>query len=165
MKQKASNRGKPVSAAVAKLADWRVYLTNVPKEMLNLEEVLVLYRARWQIELLFKLWKKEGLVDEWRSEKPWRIMCEVYAKLIGVVIQHWNLLLSGWRYGDNSLVEAAQTYRKAVWGLAKVFGQVSRLKEIIEDLAECLAAGCKLNKRGQAPATYQLLNNPETFLP
>ena len=40
--------------------------------------------ARWQIELLFKLWKQDALVDEWRSTKPWRILAEVYAKRIAV---------------------------------------------------------------------------------
>lgn len=48
-------------------------------------------RVRWQIELLFKLWKNEGHIDSWRSEKPWRIPCELYAKLIAMVIQHWIL--------------------------------------------------------------------------
>ncbi len=37
--------------------DWNVLTTNVTSEMLSVEEVIVLYRARWQIELLFKRWK------------------------------------------------------------------------------------------------------------
>jgi len=49
---------------------------------------MVLLKIRWQIELLFKLWKSHGRVDEWRTKKPARIVCEIYAKLIGLVVQH-----------------------------------------------------------------------------
>ena len=36
------------------LTDWLLVLTSLPKETWSAEEVLALYRARWQIELLFK---------------------------------------------------------------------------------------------------------------
>ena len=50
-------------------------------DLLTLTEVLVLLRARWQIELLFKLWKSHGHIDESRSAQPWRVLTEVFAKL------------------------------------------------------------------------------------
>jgi hypothetical protein len=46
-------------------------------------------RLRWQIERLFRLWKEHGHIDEWRSKKPWRILCEVYGKLAAMLIQQW----------------------------------------------------------------------------
>src|SRR3954471_1334776 len=45
------------------------------------------------IELLYKLWKQEGQVDEWRTAHRWRVLCELYAKLIGVLLQHWLMVL------------------------------------------------------------------------
>ena len=90
----AQRRSQSISDRRLALADWTILITNVPPEQLSLEEALVLMRARWQIELLFKLWKSHGKIDEWRSAKPWRILCEVYAKLIAMVIQHWVLLVS-----------------------------------------------------------------------
>ena len=63
-------------------------ITNVPADILTLAEAMVLLKIRWQIELLFKLWKSHGRVDEWRTKKPARIVCEIYAKLIGLVVQH-----------------------------------------------------------------------------
>ncbi|MEI8165483.1 MAG: hypothetical protein WCG26_03855 [Chloroflexales bacterium] len=48
----------------------------------------------WQIELLNKLWKRHGEVDETRGRRPARVLAEVYAKCIGMLIQHW-LLLTG----------------------------------------------------------------------
>jgi hypothetical protein len=83
----------------------------VPAERLTLQEALVLAHARWQIELLFKLWKSQGGIDESRSTHPWRILCELCTKLLAMVIQHWVLLTSCWRSPDRSLVKAAQTVR------------------------------------------------------
>jgi hypothetical protein len=68
------------------LAGWTVMATNAEKELMSLEEAKVLMRSRWQIEMLFKLWKKYGKVDKSRSSKPWRILTEVYAKLLGMII-------------------------------------------------------------------------------
>jgi IS4 transposase len=53
-------------------------LTNTPLEKLSFAQGLALLRARWQIELLFKLWKEHGFVDKWKTTHPWRILCEVY---------------------------------------------------------------------------------------
>ena len=111
LRAEAKRRGQTVSKVRLALADWTIYVTNVPVELLSLEEALVLARVRWQIELLFKLWKQHGCIDEWRSTKPWTILCEVYAKLIAMVFQHWLLVICCWGYPDRSLVKAAQTIR------------------------------------------------------
>jgi hypothetical protein len=67
-------------------AAWTLLVTNMPGDCLTLREALVLVRVRWQIELLFKLWKSHGRVDESQSTKPWRILCEVYAKLLTMLV-------------------------------------------------------------------------------
>jgi hypothetical protein len=53
------------------------------------------------MELLYKLWKQYGRIDEWRTANPWRILCELYAKLIGLLLQHWLMLLFA-QAGTNS---------------------------------------------------------------
>ena len=49
-------------------ATWTIVVTNVPRELLNVEEAMLLARLRWQIELLFKLWKSHGGIDEWSRQ-------------------------------------------------------------------------------------------------
>ena len=75
---------------------------------MTLEEAMTLIRIRWQIELLFKLWKSEGHIDESRSESPYRVLCELYAKLIGMVIHHWIILTGCWQRPNRSLVKISR---------------------------------------------------------
>ncbi len=100
-----------------RLADWTILITDVPTKRLRFEEALVLLRERWQMELLYKLWKSEGLIDEWRTANPWRVVCELYAKLIGMLLQHWLIVLFAWHDPQRSLVKLAQVARDSSWVL------------------------------------------------
>ena len=84
---------RPIRQMAWELADWTILLTDVPAHRLNLREDLVLLRERWQMEMLYKLWKQYGRIDDWRTGNQWRILCELYAKLIGLLLQHWLIIL------------------------------------------------------------------------
>jgi hypothetical protein len=157
LRAQAQRRGQTVSALRLAAADWTIYLTNVPTDRLCLQEALALGHARWQIELLFKLWKSQGLIDEWRSVHPWRILCELYAKLIAMVIQHWVVLTSCWQYPNRSWGKAAHTIRAYAVLLASALVGLADLTQVLTRLSQCLGAGCRLNPRKAAPNTYQLL--------
>ena len=70
---------------------------------------MVLARMRWQIELLFKRWKSQLQLDVSRSHPPWRILCEIDAKLLVALFAHWLLALTCWEYPDRSLPKALRT--------------------------------------------------------
>lgn len=141
------------------LAGWTLLVTNVETDRLSLKEALVLMRTRWQMELLFKLWKTYGKVSESRSQKPWRILTEVSAKLLGMVIQHGIFLTSCWHYPNRSLMKASATVRTHASSLAMgwTVGTMERLVEVLQTIGRCLASGCRLNRRRKHPNTYQLL--------
>src|SRR5438128_4439057 len=160
LRASARDRGRTPSAARLAWCDWTILVTNVPPDMLTVREALVLARARWQIELLFKLWKSQGSIDESRSGKPWRVLCEVYAKLLAMVLQHWLLLTGCWASPDRSLVKAAQTVRQHAMHLASALACPIFLCRAIGVIHRCLAAGCRLNRRKKKPNTYQLLLDP-----
>jgi hypothetical protein len=154
----ARRRGQAVSRERLGLADWPLFCTNVPSALLSGSEVLVLARVRWQIELLFKLWKHEGHLAHSRSTKPWRVLCEVYAKVVAVLVQHWLVVTSLWAYPDRSWVKAAQTLHKHALQLATAFVTSQRsLGRALTVVQRTLAAGCRLNKRKKVPSTFQLL--------
>jgi hypothetical protein len=156
----AKREGTAPSAAGLARAGWTLLVTNVPADRLAAAEARTLLRARWQIERLFKLWKQGGRVDEWRSADPARILCEVYAKLLALVAQHWALLVGCWGCPAPSLAKAAATLRAWALPLALVLAEADRLGALLAALQRVLAAGCKLNTRRQHPATFQLRADP-----
>jgi len=154
--REARRRGQTVSQARLRLADWTILITNADQDHLDLEEALVLYRVRWQVELLFKLWKQHGGIDQWRSKNPQRILCEFYAKLLAMLVLHWVLLLGSWSRVDRSMFKAAQTVQSHALHVMLSLERVSLLRAALLVLEHTLAAGCRIGKRGR-PATYQLL--------
>lgn len=150
-------RGQPVSAERLRLASWTIYITNIPSSMLSVAEAMVLGRLRWQIELLIKLWKSHGHIDESRSAKPWHILCDIYAKLLAMLVQHWFFLVACWRYVDRSLTKAAKIVQKHGQHLACAFADASTLVLALTQLARRLSKGCRINKSKRDPRTFQLL--------
>ena len=156
----AKREGRTPPAARLALAGWTLLATNVPADRLTPAEALALARARWQVERLFKLWKSEGGIDESRSADPRRALCEVYAKLAAMVVQHWVLLIGCWGEAARSLTEAAKTVRREATCLAGAIRRRGRLVAALADIRRCLAAGCRIDKRRARPSTFQLLTDP-----
>lgn len=157
LRAQAREKGRAVSARRLALAGWTIFITNASVEQLSLAEAVVLARARWQIELVFKLWKSHGKIDESRSTKVWRVLCDVYAKMLAMVVQHWVTLIRLWEFADRSLVKAAQTVQKYALQLASSLWDRVRMEETLELIARCLQSGCRIKSRKKHPATYQLL--------
>lgn len=86
LKRQAQKHGRVPSQETLELAKWSIYITNVPRKILNDEQIHLVYSLRWQIELLFKLCKSEAGIDKIRGRSSNRILCEIYAKMICVVL-------------------------------------------------------------------------------
>lgn len=157
LREEALRRGKPLSARRLALADWTILVTNLSAEMLSVRQAMILIRVRWQIELLFKLWKSHGHLDEWRSTKPWRILIEVYAKLLAMVVQHWLFLIGFWRFPNRSLFKGAWTIQRHALLLACSLVSLEALVAAITAVQRCLSSGCRINKRKTDLRSFQLL--------
>ena len=157
MREYARQKQVPLKKETLFLAGWILLLTNVPEEMLSLEEAATLRRVRWQVEILFRVWKSQVKVDEWRSENPWRILCEIYGKFIAIVITHWLLLLEWPRLLDMSLSKAVQAVQKLALPFALALRYGGELERLLELLQRCFRVACRQNKRRKEPATFQLL--------
>jgi hypothetical protein len=157
--REAKNLGRTVSAERLALCGWTVLLTNAPPGLLGVAEALALRRLRWQIELLFRLWKDEGKVDESRGHKPYRVLCELLAKLLGQVVQPWATLLAGSPL-EVSGVKAAQRVRPRAAQLAERLGVREALVAALGRLQERLRRFARKRGRPGRPTTLEVVRAP-----
>jgi hypothetical protein len=133
-----------------------VLLTNAPASRLSAQQARTLLRLRWQIELIWKLWKQYGKVDCWRSEKGMRILCEVYAKLMAMILQHWFTIAGCWSDPHRSLVKACHLVQKiAPCIILTMHGPLTQ-QELFHTVCHCMK-GCTMNTRKKRPNTSQRL--------
>ena len=153
----AQRRQQTTSPETLWLADWTILITDVPAKRLRFEEALVLLRERWQMELLYKLWKSEGGIDQWRTSNPWRVLCECYAKLIGALLQHWLIVLFAWQDPQRSLVKLARVVRDTSWLLMAALARQCPLGWALRLIGQRMGSGCQMNTRRKHPNSAQLL--------
>lgn len=152
---KARKKSQLQSETLA-LCEWTLLVTNLPQDQFSPQDVLALQRLRWQIELLFKLWKTDLAMDNWRTQHPQQILTEIYAKLLLALIQHWLLLLGCWSHADRSLVKAIHALRKHAFHILAALPSRPLLWRALHTILPTLAR-CKVSKRKTRPATFQLL--------
>jgi hypothetical protein len=160
-KRQRQRKRRKAGKARLHLLGWTILLTNVPQAFLTVDEALVLARCRWQIELCWKLWKQIGKVDTWRSAKPYRILTELYAKLLGCLITHWLTLLECWQAPKRSMVKARQVAQWMAPVLALGVAGVVPLETMVQRTSHSMASGCTVTARRKRPAAYQLVDNPK----
>ncbi len=157
IKEAARRHSKPINPLVMELANWSLVVTNVPVNVLSFEQAFALLRARWQIELLFKLWKEHELLDEWNTSKPWSILCQVYAKLLAMVVQHWLLLLSCWDDPHHSLSAMSEILREQVPTLVHGLCRHLALSRALRLVVQCVRGGCSIPARSTRLSTSHRL--------
>jgi len=147
------------------LLEWTILMTNVPRQQLSVLEALVTYRCRWQMELLWKLSKEIERVDTWRSGKPERILTEILAKLLGLLISHWVLLLDCWNDPRHSTVKAHQVMQWMAPVLAVSLAGMGSLEQALSCSAAAMRRGCRVDPCRKRPATFQLVADPSLMSP
>ena len=73
-------------------ARFNLFITNVSEETLPAEVVSQLYRIRWQVELVFKIWKSIMGIHNNQRMKYIRWLCLLRFKLLLMII-NWNIIM------------------------------------------------------------------------
>lgn len=163
LKEEARLDQKALSPQQSNFAPWTLYLTNLPN--LSFEQAHTLARTRWQIELMFKLWKSHGKVLKSRSADPIRQQCEGYAKLLGVLVTHWLMVTAGWCLEAASPLDAFRVIQAYVPVLMRAFLRPALWLDLLAWLKEALDLLPSRTKRRQTPLAFQLWHAFDTQNP
>jgi hypothetical protein len=156
--EQSRRKGRTPSAERLAQCDWAILITNLPAERLSVDEARVLYRARWQIELLFKRWKSQGFVDAMTDTCWIRCLVKLWSRLLAAIVQQW-LQSSVWGRPEISLKKVWDLLTRLAWSLATAWSDPSKLRTFLEDAQRIAQSTVRQNKR-KKPSTFEMLNDP-----
>lgn len=122
---------------------WHLYITNLPVREFSPEDLALLYKARWEVELLFKELKGTHRLDEIGSARESVVLTMLYATLLSLLVTrvlarlvedqdgHGARRLS-LRILSSYLIQHAKFLAKAILRGGRSLG--SRLNEVGDDI-------------------------------
>lgn len=126
-RRKASDKykrdGKTCSKTYLFLLGWDLLITNLPEEDWTLHQIFDLYPIRTQIEWVLRIWKSQLKVAHFGNWRVERVLTQLYAHLIGIVLCH--RLSAGWQW------HKGQEY--------SLFKCVQIIQDRVDDLMKCIA--------------------------
>lgn len=81
-------KDKTVSEQRKAMCYYNVFITNIPQQELAAEKIRLVYSLRWQIEIMFKLWKSHYNIDKTHKMSIFRFECHIYAQLIAILLDY-----------------------------------------------------------------------------
>jgi hypothetical protein len=153
--------GREPSAAQLTLCGWTAFATNVPATVLAARAVWTVYRCRWQIELLIK--RAKGLAG-WsfsHGRNGNRVLAELLAKVLGLLVLHWGTLLHGPALAGTSATALLRKVAEYARDLAKALGR--GLEAVVAVLRELVAELQRIRprpRRRRKPNTMDRVHNP-----
>lgn len=156
LRENARKKGREPKAETLELAKWSIYITNIPAKLLKDEHIYLLYSLRWQIELFFKLCKQEASLEKISSSKRARVLCEIYAKLICVLIMLY--ICSPIRWQGEREISFAKAYcylRQCAVVFLNALASAYRLNIFLKKCMSDLQDFSMKDIKRQKPATHQ----------
>jgi hypothetical protein len=151
--QAAQRKGRTPKQEYLNRLEWTLLVTNAPPELIPTSTAEAVYRVRWQIELTFKLAKSEAGLDKTNSQKPERVLCELYAKLIALVLfERLVALIPRTMDYTISLTKAWRQLGEKVQSWGRKLRQKAGLDQLIE-IIEYLCRRTRGSKRRKYPST------------
>jgi hypothetical protein len=146
-------------------ANYNIYITNVPEDVLPARQIIEAYRLRWQIELIFKTWKSNLDIHKIKPVKTPRMECQLLAKLIWILINTklhhiCNMLLSQNQPGGGCSISkfmkyATKFFRSLIGSIYDMSKLLAWFNTVISPVLEDLKVGQRLQK----PTHCQILNS------
>jgi hypothetical protein len=95
------------------LVGYNIFITNTREEQLSPAQISLYYKLRWQIELLFKIWKSIIEIDKVGKMSIFRFECYLYSRLIAILLSsHLHSMFKAY-------LEAGEDFELSEWKVIK----------------------------------------------
>ncbi len=156
-KAQAKKKGRTPSKRTLALLGWTLLVTNAPVSMVTLEQVALLYALRWQVELVFKLWKSQMRLDHIAGVRKERVQVELYAKLIGLVLFRFLAMPLRAKDIDLSPTKAFKRVTEYSGRLLEGIHSIVQVRTLLEQMQEAILLFARREKRKTRVTTVQQL--------
>lgn len=124
----ARSTGNNVSEEFKTRSGLNLFITNVGRNDLDAEKVREVYTLRWQIELLFKVWKSQARINDVKEMKIERFECQLLSKLIWLLL-NWKMF----KWLNNEIFKRQRTLC-SVWKFYKYAAMISqKIRKALKD--------------------------------
>jgi hypothetical protein len=104
-------------------AGINVFITNIPTEIMTPGDIPMVYRLRWQVELIFKTWKSHYKINLYKAVKKERIECYLYGSLILILLQFQLFSWLQYRFDRQKIWLSIYKFSKVMIHLKTLFRQ------------------------------------------
>lgn len=156
--RKDRNKSANHSKEYYKMLEWDIRVTNVPKDIWSLDEVLLAYRLRWHIEIIYKAWKSSLSMNKKAVHKMDANKCKMifYLMLLYAVI---NCQVKYCYF----LIKIKERYKNKDLSILKFYNFAQEFRKYVEDnleseeLLNLVMKKCCYDKRYKRKNNEQLL--------
>lgn len=151
--KEARKRGCQVGEEFKARSRFNLLITNINMECIPSRQVYQLYRIRWQIELIFKIWKSTYGIHNIQPMRYHRLMCLFYAKFILILLnfQIINLLQQKMYLQHGKLLSKDKCFKTLLRFFYKIrivlFSPIQRIAPLLVSIIQILSKNHWLEKR------------------
>jgi len=162
-REAARKKGHTPSVAYLRLLAWSLYITNTTPAQLKLEQIATFYRVRWQVELIFKVWKSQAKLAQVGNHRPERVLCQLFARLIGLIIFHW--MIAPWRVTGDRELSMTKAFNNLQRHITRLLDSIAQgwhtTPAVLARIAQAFLKHGHKDRRRKKPSTFQRLTDTE----
>jgi len=157
-----TNRDKRLNPDTRSLAllDWAIFVTNVPNDICDAQEVMKIYRLRWRIETIFKAWKSHFRLCDIPMGSAEQVRVIICARLLFITVLanlsgcHWFASRKEHENQVSSMLKVAATLGDFFLPLCFEVWEI----RIMDALSMQLEYHCNYDKRSRLNYVQKLLD-------
>ena len=104
----AKRKGKKITEQKKKLMAYNIFITNIPEQIVPAQKIWKIYSSRWQIEIMFKVWKSIYQIDKIGKMSLHRYQCMLYGSLIAIILSGHIVHLFRFYLWNNKKIELSE---------------------------------------------------------